>query len=70
MGLRICRISQTGNGLIFDKATVAQLEQLAAMYAVEDRRRKQRVSIASTLQKISKVRRLWRFLEPCVLSPG
>jgi len=36
MGLRTCRISQTGNGLIFDKATVAQLEQLAAMYAVED----------------------------------
>jgi len=36
MGVRSCRISQAGNGPIFDTATVAQLKQLAAMYGVED----------------------------------
>jgi hypothetical protein len=36
IGLRARRLSQTGNGLIFDKATIAQIKQLAAMYGVED----------------------------------
>jgi hypothetical protein len=36
LGLRTRRLSQTGNGLRFDKATVAQIQQLAAMYMMED----------------------------------
>ena len=36
LGLRTHRISQTGNGLTFDKATVARIQQLAAMYMMED----------------------------------
>jgi hypothetical protein len=36
LGLRTHRISQTGNGLRFDKATVAKIQQLAAMYLMED----------------------------------
>jgi hypothetical protein len=35
-GLRTRRLSQTGNGLTFDKATVAQIEQLCADYGMED----------------------------------
>jgi hypothetical protein len=36
LGLRTRRISQAGNGLTFDKATVARIQRLAAMYMVED----------------------------------
>jgi len=36
LGLRTCRLSQTGNGLTLDKATVVQIKKLAAMYDVED----------------------------------
>jgi hypothetical protein len=36
LGLPTHRLSQTGNGLTFDKATVAQIQQLAAMYMMED----------------------------------
>jgi len=36
LGLRTRPLSQTGNGLTFDKATVAIIQQLAAVYAVED----------------------------------
>jgi hypothetical protein len=35
LGLPTCRISQFGNGLIFDKATVARIRELAAMYMVD-----------------------------------
>jgi hypothetical protein len=35
LGLPTHRLSQTGNGLRFDKATVARIEQLAALYMVE-----------------------------------
>jgi hypothetical protein len=36
LGLRTRPLSQTGNGLTFDKATVAGIRQLAAVYAMED----------------------------------
>jgi hypothetical protein len=36
LGLRSHRLSQIGNGLTFDKATVAKIQQLAAMYLMED----------------------------------
>ena len=36
LGLRTRPLSQTGNGLIFDKATVAVIQQLAAVYMMED----------------------------------
>ena len=36
LGLPTQRLSQTGNGLTFDKATVAQIQQLATMYMMED----------------------------------
>lgn len=36
LGLPTRRLSQKGNGLIFDKATVARIRELAAMYGVED----------------------------------
>jgi len=35
-GLRTRRLSQAGNGLTFDKATVAGIQELAAVYAMED----------------------------------
>ena len=35
LGLRTRRLSQTGNGLMFDKATVAQIRELSAVYGVE-----------------------------------
>jgi hypothetical protein len=37
LGLRTHRLSQTGNGLTFDKATVARLNELATMYMVDVR---------------------------------
>jgi hypothetical protein len=36
LGLRTRRLSQTGNGLTFDKVTRARIEELAAMYMMED----------------------------------
>jgi hypothetical protein len=36
LGLRTRRLSQTGNGLNFDKATLAQIQQLADVYVMED----------------------------------
>jgi hypothetical protein len=36
LGLRTRRLSQAGNGLTFDKATVAGIQKLAAVYAMED----------------------------------
>jgi hypothetical protein len=36
LGLRTRPLSQAGNGLMFDKATVAQIQQLAAVYLMED----------------------------------
>jgi len=36
LGLPTHPLSQTGNGLIFDKATVAQIDQLCAAYGMED----------------------------------
>ena len=36
LGLRTRPLSQAGNGLTFDKATVAKVQQLAAMYVEED----------------------------------
>jgi hypothetical protein len=36
LGLRTCPLSQSGNGLMFDNVTVALIQQLAAMYVVED----------------------------------
>jgi hypothetical protein len=36
LGLRTRPLSQSGNGLTFDKATVAVIQQLAAVYAMED----------------------------------
>jgi hypothetical protein len=36
LGLRTCRLSQTGNGLTFDKVTRARIEELAAVYMMED----------------------------------
>jgi hypothetical protein len=36
LGLPTRRLSQTGNGLKFDKSTVAQIQQLAAVYVMED----------------------------------
>jgi hypothetical protein len=36
LGLPTRRLSQTGNGLTFDKATVAAIHQLAAVYVMED----------------------------------
>ena len=36
LGLRTRPLSQSGNGLVFDKATVALIQQLAAVYVVED----------------------------------
>jgi hypothetical protein len=36
LGLRTRRLSQAGNGLTFDKATVAAIQQLAAVYGMED----------------------------------
>jgi len=35
LGLRTRPLSQTGNGLTFDKATVARIYELAAMYMVD-----------------------------------
>jgi hypothetical protein len=35
LGLRTHRLSQTGNGLTFDKATVARIHELAAMYMLD-----------------------------------
>ena len=37
LGLRTRPLSQTGNGLTFDNATVAEIQQLAAVYMMEDR---------------------------------
>jgi hypothetical protein len=36
LGLRTRPLSQTGNGLTFDKATVVGIQQLAAVYVMED----------------------------------
>lgn len=36
LGLRTRRLSQTGNGLTFDKATIARIQQLAAAYLMDD----------------------------------
>ena len=36
LGLCTRRLSQAGNGLTFDKAIVARIQQLAAMYGIED----------------------------------
>jgi hypothetical protein len=36
LGLRSHRLTKDGNGLTFDKATVAGIQQLAAVYVVED----------------------------------
>ena len=36
LDLRTRRLSQTGNGLTFDKATLARIQQLAAIYMMED----------------------------------
>jgi hypothetical protein len=36
LGLPTHRISQTGNGLTFDRATVARIQQLTEMYMMED----------------------------------
>jgi hypothetical protein len=36
LGLRTRRLSQTGNGLTFDKVTRARIEELAAVYMMED----------------------------------
>jgi hypothetical protein len=36
LGLRTRPLSQTGNGLTFDKATLARIQQLAAVYMMED----------------------------------
>jgi hypothetical protein len=36
LGLRTHPLSQTGNGLTFDKATLARIQQLAAVYMMED----------------------------------
>ena len=36
LGLRTHPLSQSGNGLTFDRATVAGIEQLAAVYVMED----------------------------------
>jgi len=36
LGLRTRPLSQSGNGLMFDKVTVALIQQLAAVYVVED----------------------------------
>lgn len=35
LGLRTRRLSQAGNGLTFDKATVAQIHELAEMYMLD-----------------------------------
>jgi hypothetical protein len=37
LGLRTRSLSKIGNGLTFDKATLARIHQLAAMYMMEDR---------------------------------
>jgi hypothetical protein len=36
LGLLTRRLSQANNGLTFDKATVARIQQLAPMYGIED----------------------------------
>jgi hypothetical protein len=36
LGLRTRTLSQTGNGLVFDKPTITIIQRLAAMYVVED----------------------------------
>jgi hypothetical protein len=36
LGLRTHKLSQSGNGLTFDKATLARIQQLAAVYLMED----------------------------------
>jgi hypothetical protein len=36
LGLRTRPLSQAGNGLMFDQVTVAQIQQLAAVYLMED----------------------------------
>ena len=36
LGLRTHPLSQTGHGLTFDRATIAQIEQLCAVYGMED----------------------------------
>ena len=36
LGLRTCRLTLAGNGLTFDKATVALIQQLAVVYVEED----------------------------------
>jgi hypothetical protein len=36
LGLRTRPLSQSGNGLTFDKATVAAIQQLAAVHVIED----------------------------------
>jgi hypothetical protein len=36
LGLRAHPLSQTGHGLTFDPATIAQIEQLCAVYGMED----------------------------------
>jgi hypothetical protein len=36
LGLRTRPLSQAGNGLTFDKTTVAEIQQLAVMHGMED----------------------------------
>jgi hypothetical protein len=36
LGLCTRRLSQSGNGLVFDHVTVARIHELAAMYIMED----------------------------------
>jgi hypothetical protein len=36
LGLRTRTLSQTGKGLMFDKSTIAAIQQLAAAYVMED----------------------------------
>ena len=36
LGLRTRRLSQAGNGLTYDNATVARIQQVAAVYVMED----------------------------------
>jgi hypothetical protein len=51
LGLRTRPLSQSGNGLTFDKTTVAAIQQLAAMFGVEVRLRGSRTSMTANIRK-------------------
>jgi len=73
LGLRTRPLSQTGNGLTFDKATAAGIQQLAAVYMMEDtpaETENLHGSQATEKSRLRRLWRLWRFFEPAFRAAG